>query len=81
MMVLRNKEDMVNKHIAFHMVAIKHLMDTQVFVDQIAQLDIDIQDQTVEFPLEKNQVKFLVEDMGDDHGVEATPEWVPDKDW
>lgn len=25
--------------------------------------------------------RILVEDMGDDHGAEETPEWVPKNDW
>ena len=48
MMVLQNREDKVTKHIALHMVVIQYLVDTQVFVDWIAQLDIDMQDQTIE---------------------------------
>ena len=32
-------------------------------------------------PIRKEQSKILVEDMDDDHGVEETPEWVPDNDW
>ena len=58
MAVPQNKEDMVNKHIALHMVAIQYLMDIWVFVDQITQISTNMQDQTIELPLEKNQVKL-----------------------
>ena len=58
MVVPRNKEDMVNKHMALNMVAIQYLVDTYVFVDQIIHLDTDMRDQTIEFALEKNQVEF-----------------------
>ena len=58
MMVLRNKEDTVNKHITLHMVEIQYLMDTPVFDEYIAQIDTEVQDQIVEFPCGKNQVEF-----------------------